>query len=334
VARVLERVSATVRRHHMFAPESLVVVAVSGGPDSVCLLHALQLLRRLFRIRLACFHFDHGLRPESGADATYVRRLASRLGVAFHLRVAESGPAKGESPEAWARTVRYGALFRVTEELEASAAAVGHTSDDQAETVLLALLRGGGIEALAGMEPVSRPVVRPLLEVTREETAAFCRALKLRPRRDPMNEDPAFLRAAARGRVIPMLEEAVGRGVRSTLVRTAGHLREDAAFLRDLAEDAAKLVVVPDVDPGRRSLNAVALAGLPAPLSSRIVRGALRELGVLPEAAHVEAVVGLASARKGARTFLPGGLIAVRGREYVRLSRPSPAGSPPAPPRR
>jgi tRNA(Ile)-lysidine synthase len=225
-------------------------------------------------------------------------------------------------------------LFRVAEELEASAAAVGHTHDDQAETVLLALLRGGGIEALAGMAPVSRPVVRPLLEVTREQTEAFCRALGLRPRRDPMNEDPALMRAAIRSRVIPTLEEAVGRGVRSTLVRTAGHLREDAALLRDLAEDAGKLVVAPTEDSEDRMLHAAALAGLPVPLASRIVRGVLREMGVVPEAAHVEAVIGLAGARRGARTFLPGGLIAVRDREYVRLSRPSPAGSLPARPRR
>lgn len=334
VARVLERVSATARRHHMFASDSMVVVAVSGGPDSVCLLHALHLLRRLLRIRVACFHFDHRLRANSKADAEYVRRMAARLGAPFHLRVAESGPAKGESPEAWGRTARYGALFRVAEELEASAAAVAHTSDDQAETVLLALLRGGGIEALAGMEPVSRPVVRPLLDVTREETDAFCRALRLRPRRDPMNEDPAFLRAAVRARVIPTLEKAVGRGVRPTLVRTAGHLREDAALLRDLADDAAKVVVVPDADVDVRALRAAELADLPMPLASRIVRTVLKELGVLPEAAHVEAVVGLAEARRGARISLPEGLIAVREREYVRLSRPSPAGSPPARPRR
>jgi tRNA(Ile)-lysidine synthase len=333
VARVLERVSSTARRHHMFPPDSLAVVAVSGGPDSVSLLHALHLLRRLLRIRLACFHFDHRLRPDSVRDAAYARRVAARLGVPFHLRVADSRPARGESPEAWARTARYGALFRVAEELEASAAAVGHTADDQAETVLLALLRGGGIDALSGMEPVSRPVVRPLLDVTRQETQAFCRALGLRPRRDPMNEDPAYMRAAVRGGVIPMLEKALGRGVRSTLVRTAGNLRDDAAFLARLAEEAARSVVVPGEDEDR-ILDAAALATLPVPLASRIVRGALRELGLLPESVHVEAVLRLAEARPRSQVSLPGGLIGVRDREYVRLSRPSPAGSPPARPRR
>src|SRR5207245_117422 len=176
VARVLRQVTATARRHAMFEPGSLVVVAVSGGPDSICLLHAMARLRRLFALDLACFHFDHGLRPESERDAVYVRRQAASLRVPCHLRRADSKPGRGESVEAWARGVRYRALNEVLEELGGGVAAVGHTADDQAETLLLAALRGGGLEALAGMRPVSRPIVRPLLEVPRKETVAFCRA--------------------------------------------------------------------------------------------------------------------------------------------------------------
>jgi tRNA(Ile)-lysidine synthase len=334
VARVLERVTGTAREHRMFAAGGTVVVAVSGGPDSVCLLHALHALRRLLRIRLACFHFDHGLRPDAGADADYVRRLAARLNVPFVLRRADGRPAKGESPEAWARTVRYQALFEVVEEIEATAAAVGHTADDQAETVLLALLRGGGLEAMSGMAPVSPPVVRPLLAVSRQETEAFCRSLRLRPRRDPMNEDPSYMRAALRGRVIPMLAELVGRGVRSAVVRTAALLRDDAALLEELADRAATDVIVPGVGSSERRLHAARLQSLARALATRVVRRALMDLGLLPEAAHVDAVLDLAAGRPGRKVSLPEGLIAARHREYVRLSRPSSAGSPPAPPRR
>ena len=204
----------------MFDPGGRVIVACSGGPDSICLLHALVRLRRLFRMELACFHFDHGLRQASRREAAYVRGQAERLEIPFYERRAESKPGRGESVEAWARTVRYGALLELADELGA-VAATGHTADDQAETVLLALLRGGGLEALTGMSPEARPIVRPLLETTREETEAFCRALRLRPRRDPMNKDPSYMRVAIRTRVIPHVERALGRGVRSTVIRSA-----------------------------------------------------------------------------------------------------------------
>jgi tRNA(Ile)-lysidine synthase len=308
----------------MFEPGTGVVVAVSGGPDSVCLLHALVRLRRLLRVTPICFHFDHRLRPGSGGDATYVRRQARNLGVEFVLRQAESKPARGESIEAWARTVRYEALFRVVEDTASSAAAVGHTADDQAETVLLGLLRGGGIEWVSGMEPVSPPVVRPLLETGREETVAFCRALRLRPRHDPMNDDPAFMRVAIRKAVIPLLDEAVGRSVRPAIVRTAALLREDAALLARLAEDAAKRIIAPGGKPGREQrLRSGALRETPAPVAARVVRTALLELGLVPEAGHISAVLDLAAGRPGRRASLPGGLLARRDRGYVRVHRRS-----------
>jgi tRNA(Ile)-lysidine synthase len=320
---VLERVTAAARRAAMFEPGGRVLVAVSGGPDSMCLLHSLFRLRRLLRLHITCFHFDHALRETSAMDAAYVRRQAQKLGVPFVLRRAASNPARGESVEAWARSQRYGAMLKVLEDIEASAAALGHTADDQAETLLLALLRGGGLEAMSGMRPVSRPFVRPLLGVSRPETEAFCRALRLRPRRDPMNEDPAFLRVAIRKRVIPAVEEGVGRRVRATLARTASLLAQDAALLEEMAAAAAASIVVSDGE--ERLLRAEPLSELPVPLSSRIVHREILALGRLPEAAHVDAVLGLASTKPGRAIRLPGGLRARRERGYVRLSGPSPA---------
>jgi tRNA(Ile)-lysidine synthase len=322
VGRVLERLTATARRYRMFDPGSLVLVAVSGGPDSVCLLHSLVRLRRLLRIDPVCFHFDHGLRKGSEADAAYARSQAKRLGVGFVLRRATSAPGRGESVEAWARTVRYRALTNVVEELGGGVAAVGHTADDQAETVLLALLRGGGLEAIAGIRPVIGPVVRPLLETTREETEAFCRSLHLRPRRDPMNRQAAFMRVGIRTRVLPRLERALGRNVRSTLARTAALLREDAEFLDQLAV-AARSALVEEAGPGVTLLRAESLRAIAPPIGGRVVRRVMLDLGCLPEVSHVEAILGLAGARPGRSVSLPGGLLARREREYVRLSRPS-----------
>jgi tRNA(Ile)-lysidine synthase len=311
----------------MFQPATCVVVAVSGGPDSVCLLHAMVRLRRLLRVQVVCFHFDHRLRKGSEGDAAYVRRQATRLGVPFVLRAAQTKPQRGESIEAWARVNRYAALLAVAEEYGAEAA-VAHTADDQAETMLLALLRGGGLEAVAGMKPVNRPIVRPLLDVRREDTVAFCKALHLRPRQDPMNEDPRFMRVALRKGAIPLLEKAVSRGVRDSIARTAGLLRADADFLEQLAEEAGRKVL--EIEGADALLRADALAALPAPIASRVVRRALFAEGVVAEAAHVEAVLALATARPGTSVNLPGALKAKREREYVRLSRPS-QGSSPAP---
>jgi tRNA(Ile)-lysidine synthase len=316
-------VTVTARRHQMFEPDTRVLVAVSGGADSLCLLHSLVRLERLLRIEVTCFHFDHGLRPDSTADAAYVRRQARRLGVPFVLRKAHAGLPPGASPEAWARTVRYEALTSALEELGGGIGAVGHTADDRAETVLLALLRGGGLEAFTGMRAVSRPVVRPLLDTTRQETAAFCGSLSLRPRTDPMNEDPAYMRAAVRS-AIPKLERVVGRGIRTTLARTAQLLEQDADLLDRLSVEAERSVISRMGDELR--LHAGALCAVPRPLGSRVVRRVLLDLGVAPEAAHVDAVLDLARGRPGRATSLPGRLKARREREYVRLSRPSPTG--------
>jgi tRNA(Ile)-lysidine synthase len=309
----------------MFQPPGRVVVAVSGGPDSMCLLHSLVRLQRLFRIQVVGFHFDHRLREGSG-DPAYVQRQCSKLEVPFVLRQAHSRPRRGESVEAWARTARYEALSDVVEELGGGVAAVAHTADDQAETVLLALFKGGGLEALSGMRAVGRPIVRPLLDVTREETTAFCRALRLRPRQDPMNRDPRYPRVALRARVIPLIEQRLGRGVRQSLVRTAALLAADAEFLDALAEEATD-PVVERTDEGRL-LRAAPLRGLPRPIAARIVRREMLALGCLPERAAIEAVLDLATGRPGRRADLPGGLSARREREYVRLSRPSPGSKP------
>jgi tRNA(Ile)-lysidine synthase len=331
VARVLERVTKTARQHEMFEPGDLVLVSCSGGPDSVCLLYSLWHLRRLFRIRLAVFHFDHELRPDSARDAAYVRRLAERLQLPFHLRTAEDRPRKGRSVEAWARLVRLRAADDVRREIGAASFAEGHTVDDQAESVLLNLVRGSGLEGLTGIDPGHRDRTRwiqPLIDVERAEVEAFCRALHLRPRRDPMNDDRRFLRAAIRHDVVPVLERGTGRGVRRSIVRTAELLRADRDELY-----AATVAAFRDVADGERGedvrFDVARLRDLPRPIASRVIRfGAYNALSTDWAAPWskdaIEAVLDLAEGRPGRKRDLPGGLKAVRERGYVRVSRASP----------
>lgn len=335
VARVLERVTATARAHAMFEPGDLVMVACSGGPDSLCLLHALARLRRLLRIRLTVFHFDHRLREGSAEDAAYVARQTQRLGLPFVLRRADDAPEPGQSVEAWARLARYAALTSAATDAGADRAALGHTLDDQAETVLLGLVRGGGLEAVAGMPPVAAvpplgfPAARPLLETSRAEILAFCRALRLRPREDPTNRDPRFLRNRLRHEVLPVLEERLDRGVKATLARTAANVRADAEHLEALASEEARELT--QLGESEIRLDAAALAVVPRPIAARVVRQALRLAGAMggewepePGSAHVHGVLDLAGGRPGRRLDLPGALLAVRRKEYVALSRASP----------
>jgi tRNA(Ile)-lysidine synthase len=318
-ARVLERVTATIRRHELVVAGSTVVVAVSGGPDSVCLLESLVRLRRLFHLRLLVGHVDHGLRPSSGRDAAYVRRLAARHGLEAHVFTVREAPPAGASVEAWARADRRRWLIRTARAAGAERIALGHTLDDQAETVLLNLLTGSGLNGLAGIAPIEGPWVNPLLDVTRSEVEACCRSLGLRPRRDATNEDLRHPRNALRHEGIPALERIMGRALIEPLARTADALRPDA---HELARQAAAAgAEVMDETPTGVNLAADALLGLPRALGTRIVTHAVYRCGAVCTQADVEAVLDLAGGRPGRRRDLSDGLRARRGPEHVHLQR-------------
>ena len=318
VARVLERVTLTARRNELFVQGRPVLVAVSGGPDSVCLLESLVRLRGLFKYRLAVAHVDHRLRDGSDLDSAYVRRLAVRLGLPFHLHVAASSPPPGSSVEAWARDVRKGALATVARDIDAGAIALGHTQDDQAETVLMNLITGSGLRGLAGIRYRSGPWVNPLLDVTRGDVEAFCRSLGLRPRLDPSNDDRRFLRNALRHEGLPGLERSVGRGLREPLARTAATLAEDADELSRLAAAAAQEVSTPT--PEGIELHAVHLLDLPRALASRVAAAAVYACGGISSRADVDALLDLAAGRPGRHRDLSDRVVARRGRTHVHLS--------------
>jgi len=322
VARVLERVTATARHHEMFLPGQTVLVAVSGGPDSVCLLYSLHHLRRLFRIRLEVFHYDHRLRRDSNDDARYVERLAARLNVPFHLIVAEDRPPRGASKEDWAHRRRRIAAVYLARDLDAAKIATAHTQDDQAESVLMAALLGNGLDGLSGIDAHVGPYVRPLIDVGRDDVEAFCASLHLRPRVDPTNRDPRYaLRNALRLRGLPALERSTARRVRPSLARTATLLREDKKELNRQAVAASSDVV--DETPDGLRLDAARLLTLPRAISSRVARMAIVRAGGSPSHEMVDAVLDLAEGRPGRRRDLAG-LNAIRRKEYVSLSRSSP----------
>ena len=240
-----------------------VVVACSGGADSLALL-ALTVDVGLAPIAV---HVDHGLRPGSACEAGVVEAAADRLGSGFReLRVSI---APGSNLEARARAARYATRERARRELGASAVLTGHTADDQAETVLLNLLRGAATDGLAGIPARRGALVRPLLAVRRAETHAICRALDLCPVDDPMNADPGYRRVFVRREVLPALERAARRDLVPVLARQAEVLRGESDLLDSLAVDALHRV-------GGSEPRAAELAALPVALARRVIRVWLR----------------------------------------------------------
>ncbi|HKZ04997.1 MAG TPA: tRNA lysidine(34) synthetase TilS, partial [Methylomirabilota bacterium] len=259
-----ERVLATVRRHGMLRGGDVVLAAVSGGADSVALLHVLRALAPELGLTLRVVHVDHGLRAESGADAAFVAGLCRAWDVPLRVarvEVVRDGAAGWDGLEAAARRARYGAFRRAAEEVGATRVATGHTADDQAETVLMRLLEGAGPRGLGGIAPVRGAHVRPLIETRRSEVEAYLRAHGIEWVEDATNRDPRFLRNRVRGDVLPFLAARLDPGIVARLGDGAARAR---ALVAELEREArAALVRVSAREADSIVLPAAALARMP-----------------------------------------------------------------------
>lgn len=267
---------------------AVVVVACSGGPDSLALAAAAGFVVPRLAGRAVAVVVDHGLQPGSPDVAARAAEQCRTLGLGAEIvPVVVGGPGEGA-----ARDARYAALDAAAERLDAVAVLLGHTLDDQAEAVLLALGRGSGARSLAGIPPVRGRFRRPLLGLRRATTLAACAALGLEPWHDPTNGPPhANRRSAIRHDVLPALTAALGPGVVEALARTADQLRDDAEVLEACAETLRASATSPD-----GSLDAAVLAAAPAALRTRALRAALLAWGAPAgslAAVHVAAVDAL-----------------------------------------
>ncbi|WAC70571.1 tRNA lysidine(34) synthetase TilS [Microbacterium sp. SL75] len=274
-----------------------VVVALSGGPDSLALAAATSFEAARAGILAEAVVVDHGLQKGSDAVAATAAEKARALGLGARVVRVEVGSTGG--PEAAARTARYAGLAAAAAEIGADVVLLGHTLDDQAETVLLGLARGSGGLSLAGMPTQRRdatgPVwARPLLSVHRRTTVAACAAEGLEPWTDPHNANPAYSRVRVRDRVMPVLESELGPGVAEALARTAEQLREDADAFQDMIDETIE-DIVEHAEAGI-SISVAALAANPAALRNRIVRYVVdSEFGVSLSRAQTLEVARLAT---------------------------------------
>jgi tRNA(Ile)-lysidine synthase len=284
-------------------------VACSGGADSLALLSATVFEARATGHRVVGVVVDHGLQAASGEVATRTVAIMRGLGVEAHSVAVQVGDDGG--PEGAARSARYAALEREADAVGAEAIFLGHTRDDQAETVLLGLARGSGPRSLSGMAAINGRFRRPILDLTRAETREACLAQSLEVWEDPHNVDERFARVRVRRSVLPVLEREIGPGVADALARTARLARQDADALDVLAEEAWSTAAAPDGD-----LSVDVLAGLLPALRSRVLRRAALVAGCPATeltAGHVEALDALIGAWRGQReVHLPGRVVARR----------------------
>jgi tRNA(Ile)-lysidine synthase len=309
-----------IRRDHLLPERGVVVVACSGGADSLALLHALHILcngnRAAFpHVTLHVAHLDHGLRAESPADAAFVRDIAAAWDIPCTIGAiteaeratwrgsapengagTDTGPSHGlrggteplgPVPEAAARAARYRFLREVAQSAGADRIALGHTADDQAETVLMHVIRGSGLDGLVGMRPRTGDLMRPLLGLWRADTVAYCAAMGLEPRQDATNADMHYLRNRVRHELLPLLETYQAQ-IRATLARNAPLIAQDLDFI-----EAEVARVWPDAviaqSPADVKLNRSALRVLHPALRYRVLRRAILAAGSDKPDAHLNA---------------------------------------------
>ncbi len=331
---VLDTVEETIRRHAMLAGGETVLVAVSGGADSVALLHALRLLAPRWRLALRVLHVDHGLRPDSSRDAEFVRALGRRLEVPVDVVAVAVVPAG--SLEAAAREARYAALDAHADRLGAQRIALGHTADDQAETVLMRVLGGAGMRGLAGIPAVRGRVIRPLLGLRRRDLLGELREAGLDWVEDPSNLDPKFLRNRIRHELLPFLQASYDADVVEALNRVARLARESVETIERTATieldrlAGAEAGPLPrEAAPSREAivLRRSALAALPPPVGAEILRLAARRLGGRTDlrAWGHRGLRRVLAAPQPRRPFRLGGVTVEVSGDRVRIaSRPSP----------
>jgi tRNA(Ile)-lysidine synthase len=296
------------------SPGDLVLAACSGGADSLALSAALAFVAPRMGLRTGGVTVDHGLQDGSAKRAASVAGAMEPFGMDPVLIETVTVGGQG-GPEAAARAARYGALERAAAETGARAVLLGHTLDDQAETVLLGLARGSGARSLAGMPPSRGVFRRPLLAVRRAATREACAALGLVPWDDPHNADRRFARVRVRLDALPALERALGPGVAEALARTADQLRADAEALETLSAEQSL---------GDSPLAASTLEAMPDAVRTRVLRSAAIAAGCPPGAltsGHVTSVAELVTDWRGQRWVdLPGGVRASRSAGTVRFT--------------
>ncbi len=316
---LLKKVQGTIRKYQMLTSNTRLVVAVSGGPDSATLLDLLFRLRPKYDLRLSVAHLNHGLRGrEADLEAEWVKKFASKLGIPVisdTFNVSALAKEKRLSLEEAGRRARYDFLEEVANRMGASKIALAHTASDQAETLLMRLMRGSGLDGLSAIPPIRDKIIRPLIEVFRGEIQDYCRENSLQPCFDSSNMETSFLRNRVRLNLIPYLSQEYGDQIERILFQTTNLLRQDSEYLKKETERVFRSVLEEKRSEGL-VLNEEKLSCLHPALQRRVLRKAIEKIkGDLKEIAfdHIVSIVELYETKKPGQLDLPHGL-AIRHR--------------------
>lgn len=320
-----------IARDGSIAAGDSILVGVSGGPDSVALLHLLMARAQRYRLHLGVAHLDHSLRPESGRDADFVRRMAAGFGLEVHVEKVDVAQMQRQlhlSLEEAARKARYDFFQRTASDHGYTKVALGHHADDNAETLLLHLLRGSGRLGLGGIRSIRQGMyIRPMIRAPRPDIENYLKVRQLEFLNDRTNTDSAMVRNRIRHRLIPLLESDYQPGVRTTLSRTAEILSAEEEWLEELLRPVLERMIT-DRSPGRLALTAGGLGELPLAAARRIVRSALGivqgDLGRIGFV-HIEQIIHLSRWSGAAGPLhLPGNLRVQREQDQLVFVRQDP----------
>jgi tRNA(Ile)-lysidine synthase len=313
---LVERAASAIDRYDMLTPGP-VVVAVSGGPDSMCLFDVIARLSSRYSTQPVVAHVDHALSEDSERIAARVGHFAAQGGYDAH--VAKAPDLAGSNLHARARDFRYEFFGIVAQQVGAQRIATGHTLDDRVETTIARLIHGAGTRGLAGLPPVENARIRPLIAVRRSETASYCDERGIDYWVDPANDDPRFERARVRNEVVSAIESGWGQGAVEAIARSAELLRDDALLLETLATSVHK-ELAREHEEGV-SFPAARLIELPRALKRRVLERAVGE--VRDRSGGIEAAVDAldGKARPGARFAVATGMEIVVGADEVTVSR-------------
>lgn len=318
---LIEKVRKTLACYNMLKHGDKVLVGVSAGPDSVCLLNVIKELREEYNLSLHIAHLHHGFRgSEADEDVRFVKAIGDSLGIPLNIEYADI-PAYIKrarlSKQAGAREVRYQFFYRVAEEIGADKIALGHTADDQIETFLMRVIKGSGPRGLSGIPPVRDKVIRPLIEVYREEIKDYLSKRDIRYRIDSSNLSPVYMRNKIRLELIPYLSKEYNPNIIDTLMRNLKILRDEDIFLDEYVERKYPDLLISE-SKGHVRFDMGKLASIARPIRRRVLRRGVESIigegVVVLSFKHVEDSLSLLDSERGGEIHLPCGIIVRKDR--------------------
>jgi len=316
---LITKVQETIRHYNMLREGDTVLIAVSSGPDSVCLLHVLKALQGEYNLALHIAHLNHGFRGEEAeGDAKFVQDMGESLGIPVIAEYSDIPAYAREwrlSKQEAAREVRYRFFSAAADKTGADRIALGHTADDQAETFLMRLLRGSGSHGLSGIPPVREKIIRPLIGVFREEIREYLSENDIRYRIDSSNLTPVYLRNKIRLELIPFLAKEYNPNIMDTIIRSLNILRDEDIFLDNYVRKIFRNMVINESE-GMIQFDVKRVNSCEEPVKRRLVRYAVESVkgseGIALSFQHVEEALCLLHNDKAGEIDLPAGVVAER----------------------